>query len=622
MTLIEYLILIPILTGLILLFVPEKIKPVKAGLTILTSGFILFESCVLYFKGFTGNQLNFLNSLFNKFRFSENFPVDLNSLHLFRIDALSNLIILFIGLFTFLIAVYSFLYIRKEKKIYNFYGYVLLTLGASNGAVLSNHLILFLTFWGFLAITLYKLIKVYDDESARAAMKSLILLGGSDVLMLFGIGLIWNISGSLNMYDLSIETTNATGILAFIALLIGAFTKAGAFPFHTWIPEYTKKAPVSSSAYLPASLDKLVGIYFLARLCHGMFILNQWLTFSIIFLGIATIIIGVMMALVQHDYKKLLGYHAVSQVGYMVTGLGLGTGLGLIGGLFHMINNSLYKNGLFLVAGNVEEKSKKNDLAETGGLAGNMPITFITALVFALSISGIPPLNGFASKWIIYQGIIDFGKGVGVANNLWIVWLALAVIGSALTLASFIKFISGIFLGTKKPELSAVKETNAVILISPIVLALMCMGFGVFATNYVVPYLFKPIVGDLAYTGSWNSVTISLLVLVSIILGLVVYAVGNVKRFRREESFIGGEQMQGFAGLNITEFYQTISDSKPFSFIYQKAQQKWFDIYDLSKDGALWLTRNLSKTHNGILLTYALWLVLGLLLLLIVFYMI
>jgi formate hydrogenlyase subunit 3/multisubunit Na+/H+ antiporter MnhD subunit len=116
------------------------------------------------------------------------------------------------------------------------------------------------------------------------------------------------------------------------------------------------------------------------------------------------------MALMQHDYKRLLGYHAVSQVGYMVLGFGIGTAIGFAAGLFHMINHAIYKSGLFLAAGAIERQTGKSDIGDLGGLSKVMPVTFAAAIIFAMSISGVPPFNGFASKWMIYQGIIDFGR--------------------------------------------------------------------------------------------------------------------------------------------------------------------------------------------------------------------
>lgn len=323
-----------------------------------------------------------------------------------------------------------------------------------------------------------------------------------------------------------------------------------------------------------------------------------------------------MMALIQHNYKRLLGYHAVSQVGYMITGLGLGTPLGIIGGLFHMVNNALYKSGLFLVAGSIEKKTGKEDLDHISGLSKAMPVTFLTGLIFALSISGIPPFNGFASKWIIYQGIIDFGKQPGVANNLWIVWLALAVIGSALTLASFVKFISGAFLGRQREELKNVREVNVLMWLPKAILALVCIGFGVFATSLVIPKLFAGIAGDIHYTGIWDSSAISLLVLVSIVLGILVYLIGNVKNLRISDSFIGGEKLQNESGFTATEFYKTIENFRFFSYMYRKAEEKWFDIYDISKKAMMWLNGKFSQAHNGILSNYAIWILAGLIVML------
>ena len=137
---------------------------------------------------------------------------------------------------------------------------------------------------------------------------------------------------------------------------------------------------------------------------------------------------------------------------------------------------------------------EKKNIDDLGGLSKAMPVTFFASLIFAMSISGVPPFNGFASKWMIYQGIIDFGTGSGLANKLWVVWLGLAVLGSALTLASFIKFIGGIFLSRRKSEFENVREVPVMMWIPLVILALFCIVFGVFATNFVVPKLFMPVI--------------------------------------------------------------------------------------------------------------------------------
>ncbi|UCH13822.1 MAG: hypothetical protein JSV22_12030 [Bacteroidales bacterium] len=611
------IIFVPILAGIVLFIFPEKIKTVKGIISLIIAAPVLYFSYDIFAQKNMAGKVSLMDGITIKSQVINAWLEGVGKYTAINIDNLSKLITLLIGFFGLIIVIYSLVYINKAKGIRNYYPYVLITLGSSFGAVLADNLILFVIFWGILAITCYKLIKGYDEESSAAAKKTLVIIGASDGLMLLGIGIIWKISGSINMSELSITTTDAIRNLAFITLLIASFAKAGAIPFHTWIPDYVKKAPASSSAYLPASLDKLLGIYFLARICNDVFILNQWLTLVIIIIGVSTIIIAVMMALIQHNYKKLLGYHAVSQVGYMVTGLGLGTPLGIIGGLFHMMNHALYKSGLFLVAGSIEKRTGKEDLDDISGLSKAMPLTFLTGLVFALSISGIPPLNGFASKWTIYQGIIDFGKTPGVANQLWIIWLSLAVIGSALTLASFIKFISGAFLGRRREELKNVREVSIAMWFPKVVLALICVGFGVFATNFVIPKTFIPIAGDFQYVGAWNSTTISLLILISIVLGIIIYLAGNIKNFRVDDSFVGGETFREQTGFASTEFYKTISNYKLFSFIYRKAEEKWFDIYDLSKNIILWFNKKISLAHNGVLSNYAIWILAGLIIMLI-----
>jgi formate hydrogenlyase subunit 3/multisubunit Na+/H+ antiporter MnhD subunit len=325
-----------------------------------------------------------------------------------------------------------------------------------------------------------------------------------------------------------------------------------------------------------------------------------------------------MMALVQHNYKRLLGFHAVSQVGYMILGFGLGSVIGVAAGLLHMINNALYKSGLFLSAGCVEQQTGKEEIDDLGGLSKAMPVTFFATMIFAMSISGVPPFNGFASKWMIYQGIIDFGSGSGLANKLWFVWLGLAVMGSALTLASFIKLVGGIFLNRRKPEFDKVREVSVLMWIPLVILSVLCIFFGVFATNFVVPKLIMPVSGEFQFSGFWNSSFVSLLVLVSIVLGIVFYLAFNLKKFRTEDSFIGGEKIQDQTSYPTPEFYKTIGEFRFFAWMYKKAEEKWFDIYDLAKRFVLWLSHKLSDAHTGVLPAYVLWVCAGLIIMLLI----
>jgi formate hydrogenlyase subunit 3/multisubunit Na+/H+ antiporter MnhD subunit len=613
----QWLIVLPLAAGLLLFAVPEKIRIVKGILALavsLITGYItvtLFSaSPQITSQGAMVSQS--CNSLFNSDLIGK-----AGEYLALTLDGLSKLITLFISIITVLVLLYSLVY-NKSVKVSSYYSWFLITLGCSYGAVLSDNLILFIIFWGILGITLYKLIPGRDERSSAAAKKTMILIGASDTIMIVGIAMLYRLTDSLSINAISLDTVNVLNITAFLLLLIGSFTKAGAFPFHSWVPDYSESAPASSSALLPASLDKLLGIYFLARLTTDLFVTSQGMKLVLLITGVITIIAAVVMALMQHDYKRLLGYHAVSQVGYMIVGFGLGSLIGIAAGLFHMINNAIYKSGLFLSAGAVERQTGKSDLGDLGGLAKAMPLTFIATLIFAMSISGVPPFNGFASKWMIYQGIIDFGAGQGVASSLWIVWLGLAVLGSALTLASFIKFIGGIFLGREENLASRVKEVPMLMWLPMTVLALFCIVFGVFATGWVVPKLFMPFTGTFEFSGLWDSSFVSLLVLISIVAGILVYVATGIKKYRRQDSFIGGETMQDRAAYPTPEFYKTFTEFGFVSRIYRKAEEKAFDIYDLSRKAILWLSKGLSNAHTGVLPSYVLWVCAGLIIMLLI----
>jgi multicomponent Na+:H+ antiporter subunit A len=611
------IILLPIAAGLLLFFVPDKLRTVKGVFALLVSLVTGYLAILIYTQNIEAGTLSDLTKGSGFSLFGIDLMKDAGRYAIFNPDNLSQLIAIFISIFSVLILLYSLVYI-KEGRAKNYYPYFLVTIGCSYGAVLADNLLLFITFWGILGITLYKLIPGNSEESSATAKKTLILIGASDSIMLIGIALIWRLTGSLNISTTALSTDNVLTVTAFLALMIGSFTKAGAFPFHTWVPDYAQNAPASSSALLPASLDKLLGIYFLARLTNGMFILNKWLTLLLLSIGVITIISAVMMALVQHNYKRLLGFHAVSQVGYMILGLGLGSPIGIAAGLFHMINHALYKSGLLLSAGCIEYRTGKENIDDLGGLSRAMPITFFSALIFAMAISGVPPLNGFASKWMIYQGIIDFGIGSDLPNKLWILWLGFAVLGSALTLASFIKLIGGIFLSRSKPDFKNIKEAPVLMWLPLLILALFCIVFGILATNVIVPKLFMPITGEFQFTGFWNSSLVSLLVLISFALGVIIYVATSLNKFRTEDSFIGGEKIQDETGYPTPEFYKTISELGFFSWMYKKAEKKWFDIYDLSKQFVLWLSHQLSEAHTGVLPAYVIWVFAGLIIMLLI----
>ena len=540
-----------------------------------------------------------------------------------RVDGLSAFILLAVAVFGFLIAVYSVGYMRGRERHRTFFAYLLWTIGASCGVVLANDLLVLIVFWGLLALTLYLMIGLAGPSAAEAARKSLMIVGGADALLVLGIALLWSLTGSTRMDMGAVPLDGFATHCAFLAFVAAAFAKAGAMPLHAWIPDCAEKAIVPVTALLPASLDKLLGIYLFTRSVTVLFEPTAAMQTMLMLLGAVTILGAGLMALVQRDLKRLLAYSSVSQVGYMVVGIASGTPLGLAAGLFHMLNNAIYKSCLFLCAGAVEKAAGTTDLDRLGGLGKAMPLTFAACAVAALSIAGIPPLNGFASKWMIYQGIIVAGETGGG----WILWLAAAMLGSALTLAGIVKVLHATFLCKPAPEIAtrSIGEADFSMLLPMAVLAVVCIVFGVFAHAVPLDLMIFPVVrADVP--GVWWSGTATVLVLSAIGLGVIVYAVTMTGgRLRRSETYIGGERLEDVyvhdeapgasRHVEVTgvDFYDAVERLPGLRRLYALARGKLFDIYEVGATTAAYLVGVLRGAHTGALPVYLTWIVAGLL---------
>jgi formate hydrogenlyase subunit 3/multisubunit Na+/H+ antiporter MnhD subunit len=539
-----------------------------------------------------------------------------------RADALSGMVLLAITAFGLLVALYSAGSMRGRPRRGEYYAYLLWTVGVSCAAVLANEFILLLACWGFLGLTLYLMIGIAGQDASAAAKKSLIIIGGSDSVLLLGVVVIWHLTGSTKMDGGAISLSSGLSYTAFICMAIAAFAKAGVMPFHSWVPDCGEKASASVAAFLPASLDKLLGIYLLFRVASDVFVMNASMNLMLMIVGAVTIICAVMMALVQHDMKRLLSYHAVSQVGYMVLGIGTGVPVGMAGALFHMINNALYKSALFLGAGAVEQKTGTTDLDSLGGLAKRMPVTFLVCLVASLAIAGIPPLNGFASKWMVYQGIIEAGRGGG----LWIVWLAAAMLGSALTLASFVKVLHAVFLRREAPAVRGknVTEVSWPMWLPMLFLAAACIVFGVFAYRLPLARLILPAMPEqVVYTGTWWAGPATVMLVAAFAAGLVLYLFATVRKARVCSTYVGGEILENTyvsetetgKGRDIevsgVDFYRTVQEMQPFRLMYAMAAKKLFDLYDVGAAVTFFISKVLKLFHTGVLTSYIGWYIIG-----------
>ncbi len=589
----------PLIMGAIVIAVPKRFRQVHGAVSLLTSAVVLALAYICFTKR------PYLWTVMDN-------PV-------LRVDNLAGFVGLFIGFFGVAITFYSIGFMKEYTSPNRYYANILWTIGASIGAAFANNLILLLIFWGFLGFTLYTLILAGGPASAAAAKKTFIIVGGSDAVMLFGIAIIWYLAGTLNMDAIRLNLSEGRGLaaIAFIALAIASFAKAGAMPFHTWIPDSSEVAPTPVMALLPASLDKLLGIYLLTRLVLDIFVItpNSAMSTVLLAIGAITIIAAVMMALVQHNLNKLLAYHAVSQVGYMVLGIGTANVIGIAGGLFHMVNHAIYKSCLFLSGGSVEKSAGTAELDKLGGLASLMPITFATCLVASLSISGVPPFNGFVSKWMIYQSLLELGKS---GSKLWILWLAVAMFGSALTLASFMKLIYSAFFSAR---IAKGKEVSSSMWLPQVVLALLCVIFGIFAYRIPIRLFIVPSLGEgrqLSYDGIWNAPLATALILAGLLAGFLFFILTKAMPTREEGIFVGGEVLDDNAGIKGTSFYNTIKDIPLIGGMYALAEKKVFDIYEEGAKGTFFFTDILKWLHNGILPTYLVWCLVGMLVLFLV----
>ena len=594
----------PLLAGFVCLLIPRFADSLRSGVAVLSTAVVVALAWPLFQQA---------GSAFD--------PVPWLSL---RVDALSGFVLLAVACFSLFIAFYSVGYMKGRERHREYFTYLLWTLGMSCGVILANNLLFLLVCWGFLGLTLYLMIGIAGPKASGAARKSLMIIGGSDAALLLGIVFFWNLAGTLRMDGPALGLEGPVAYFAFLTFVAAAFAKAGAVPFHTWVPDCGEKADAPVSAFLPASLDKLLGIYLLARCVLDLFVPTPAMYTMLMLFGAVTVISAAMMALVQHDLKRLLSHSTVCQVGYMVLGIGSGTAIGLAGGLFHMLNHALYKCALFLCAGVVEKETGSTHLDRLGGLARLLPVTFIAFTIAALANAGIPPLNGFASKWMVYQGIITSGGTIGI---MWILWLAAAMLGSALTLAALMKALHATFLCKPSQEIQKieVRESRLTMLMPLVALPALCVIFGVFAFALPLDRLIFPVV-QVEVHGVWWAGLATALIIGAILVGLLCYWLTmRTGKLRRTSTYIGGERVEDVyvsgtparrgQHLEVTgaDFYRTIERLPMLRRLYTLARARTFDIYNNLEKGGDFIVLHLRSLHTGILPTYLRWFVVGLL---------
>ncbi|MGA2775250.1 MAG: proton-conducting transporter membrane subunit [Candidatus Omnitrophota bacterium] len=599
-------ILIPLTAALTVIFLPKNSRSFQGSLTFVAAAFNFVLTAKLFNK----------ELLFNLPWLGKGMDFSL------RLYQFSGFIMLSAGFFALLISLYSLSFLRDKNYAKHFYAYFLVTLAFVNGALLSDNLILLLFFWEGLLLTLFGMIAITKPESFKTATKAFIIVGITDLCLMSGIALAWFLSGTLTISKIHLSSGSLAS-LAFIFLIIGAISKAGSMPFHSWIPDAADDASLPFMAFLPAAVEKLLGIYFLTRITLDMFALKpgSWLSPLLMIIGSLTIILAVMMALVQKEYKRLLSYHAISQVGYMILGIGTCVPVGIIGGLFHMVNNALYKSCLFLTGGSVEKQTGTTDLENLGGLRLKMPVTCACFIITALAISGVPPFNGFFSKELVYEGALERGK---------IFYLA-AILGSFFTAASFLKLGHAAFFGKIREEHKKTKEAPLAILIPMIVIALTCIIFGLF--NYIpIRGFIQPVLGERLEGHNFSGFPANIMLTIATVLVLLAALIHHLLAVKIKGSALKAADHIRYAPM--------------LGAIYDAAKKRFFDPYEIwlkistviakfsfrIDRGIDWVYESFSvglasiasmkirKLHDGSYARYISWAFLGLILVIIFFF--
>ncbi|MCW3986256.1 MAG: NADH-quinone oxidoreductase subunit M [Candidatus Bathyarchaeota archaeon] len=396
----------------------------------------------------------------------------------FWVDMISFPVGLIVAVVSALSCFYSIKYMKGKSGQRGYYANLLLFMAGMIGVILSANLLQFYFFWELMLVPSYFLIAFWGTSKKRLAIgfKYFIFTHFGSLCMLLGILSIYVFTGTFDLAALPYAAVNIppSSILpVFVLLLIGFCVKMALFPVHTWLPDAHAEAPAPISAMLSGAMIKC-GAYAIARILLSGFGQTMVQTSDVLMaLGVITMIYGGLLALAQTDIKRLLAYSSISQMGYIFFGLATwlpDATLGATGGLFHVINHAICKALLFMCAGAIIHQTGTRNIKKLGGLAGKMPITCIASLIGALSLAGIPPLNGFWSEWMIFSGGISSGK---------IFITTIAVFSTVITLGYYLWFVWRVFFGTTPKELENTKEASWLLYIPIVVLSAIAFVLGI-----------------------------------------------------------------------------------------------------------------------------------------------
>jgi multicomponent Na+:H+ antiporter subunit D len=359
------------------------------------------------------------------------------------VDGLSGMFLVVMNAVAFIVAVYSIGYLNTYTDRWKFSSLLMLLLGGINGVLIAGDIFTLYVFLEIAAISGYFLVAFgIAPDGLEAGFKYAVMGALASVFILLGIAIIYASTSTLSIAGISqaVSFSLQDKAVKFAAvLLLAAFgLKAALVPFHAWLPYAYSSAPSPVSAMLAGVSTKVLGVYTIMRVFFTTFSITPQISVILVTLGLASMIVGSILAFVQTDMKRLFAYSSISQIGYAVLALGVGTPLAIFAALFHLLNHSVFKPLLFLSSGAISDLTGTRNLNKIRGVMKSSPVTGTAALVGSLSICGIPPFGGFWSKLIIILACIQAGRPV-------IAFIAVAI--SALTIGYYFKSMTQVIFG-------------------------------------------------------------------------------------------------------------------------------------------------------------------------------
>jgi hydrogenase-4 component B len=599
---------------------------------------------------------------------------------LLRIDFLSALFLGIIALVGFLVALYAVRYMNlkifADLSLRAFFPVLMFFFASVMYVVVVVDMFFFFIFWEIMTLASYFLVifNKRDKDTLRAGFKYFLITHIATALMFIAVIMIYLQGGSFSfdalgqaMQSMSVSNPGLLH-LALLFLFLAFATKAGILPMGDWLPDAYSSAPTPATVAFAGSMTKL-GVYGVIRIFVDILPVSDFSqTWGIIIalMGTISIFIGTLTALVQEESKRLLSFHVIGQMGYIFLGVGMGIYflnvqpvlaiVALSAGIFHLINNVCYKSCLFFNAGSVVWKTGTTNLNLVGGLYRVLPMTAIITVIASLSISGVPPLSGFSSKWLIYQSSIR----AAATNPLILGFGIVALFISIVTLASFIKFSSTLFYGKYADNNAKAKrrEVPLTMMIPQVVMALLSIILGILpilplkyihksVASLMGADFFPPmqsIYGTDALGGLmtdygkgafavWNPLLLTLVGLFCILIAYAFYRSGSAPRRADTTWYCGEEHGDEEVRYRAHSFY--LPFKKMFRIRIGKYERegvypsigypkitfgnnlfkritdidKWF--YNPLVNHFMVLMKRFSSTHSGVPHLYLLWLIVG-----------